>query len=86
MMYSEITEGLIRTVIADEFHKFAEAHSEQWKELASDYAVQMLAEIRGILDENISLEEMRTKIMKIVLFLDTPPYPQRTNNSYYTFK
>ncbi len=86
-MYTEkITDGIIDAVITHEFHKFAAKHSDEWEALASDYAVQMLAEIRAILDERIPLEEMHTKIMKIVLFHDTPPFPRRANNSYQTFK
>ena len=85
-MYQDISEGLIRTVVMNEFHKFANKHSDDWKDLASDYAVQMLEEIRNILNDNISLDEMHTRIMKIVMFLDTPPYSKQRKNSFATLK
>ena len=82
----KITNGIIGAVITDEFHKFAAKHADEFEAHAADYAVQMLTEIRAILDERIPLEKMHEKIMKIVLFHDTPPFPRRANTSYQTFK
>lgn len=81
-MFPDISDELIKTVVSNEFQKFASKHSDEWQALAADCAVQMLEEIRNILDEKIPLEQMHTKIMRIVSFMDTPPYPKRQKSSY----
>ncbi len=76
-MFTDVTEGLYDTAIRNEVHKYLEKYSHQWDELAKECAVEMLEEIKQLLDDPIPLEEMRMKIMRIVLFMDTPPYPKR---------
>jgi len=56
-MSYKMSESIMRTVISNEFEKYAEEHSHEWKELASEYAVEMLVKIRDILNENISLDD-----------------------------
>jgi len=73
-MNFDIKEGLIETVISREFHKFAKEHSKEWEGLAAEYAVEMLEQIQNVLNTAKSFEELHTRIMKILIFYDTPPY------------
>ncbi len=76
-MNFDIKDGLYETVICNEFQKYAEKHKDTWDELAKYYAVEMLEEIKFILDDAQNFEELHSRIMKVVFFMDTPPYPQR---------
>ena len=76
-MNPDIKDGLYETVIRNEFNKYAEKHCSQWDNLAHDCAVQMLEEIKFILDDAKNYDELHKRIMEVVLFMNTPPYPKR---------
>ena len=75
-MFPDIAEGIYETAIRNEVRKYVETHSFQWNDLAKECAVEMLEEIKFILDDAKSYEEMHKRIMEIVLFLNPPPYPK----------
>lgn len=69
-MNFDIKTGLIETVVSREFHKFAEEHSKEWEGLAAEYAVEMLEQIKEVLDTETTFQDLHTKIMKILIFHD----------------